>query len=327
MPLEFEGVYDAAAYAKSQDYTRAKSIFGLWYRSFDLALFFAFWLVFDGFELVDQLVQAWAAGPIRQGLLYFGVIMLGSSVLSLPWSVYSTFVLEERYGFNRTTLTTFVTDRLKGLALVLLIGPPLAAGVLWFFLEAGRLAWLYCWLLLAAVQLLLMCIAPVCLMPLFLKFTPLADGELKTAIEDYARRVDFEFGGIYEIDGSTRSSHSNAFFTGFGATKRIALFDTLIRSATVDELVAVLAHEVGHEKHGHVIQSLAVSLAYSLAMLYLMAFLLSYPPLFTAFGVRSDQSADLLHGSGGAYGHSLHCVGRVLIPARMAMPSIVRIAC
>jgi STE24 endopeptidase len=191
LPLEFEGVYDAEAYAKSQEYTRAKTAFGLCFRTFDLAVFVAFWLLFDGFERVDSVVQQLAPGLIVQGLLYLGIIVLGSSVLSLPWSVYSTFVLEERFGFNRTTCATFVKDRLKGLALLLLLGPPALAAVLWFFLRAGTNAWLYCWATLAALQLLMMLLAPVCLMPLFLKFTPLPDGDLKTAIEAYASTVQF----------------------------------------------------------------------------------------------------------------------------------------
>jgi len=207
----------------------------------------------------------------------------------LPHAVYSTFVLEARFGFNNTTVRTFIMDRVKGLMLALVLGPPMGAAVLAFFTFAGDAAWLWVWLALTAFQLLLLFIAPACIMPLFISFTPLEDGPLKRAIHEYASQVGFAFGGIFQVDGSTRSNHSNAFFTGFGATKRIALFDTLIAQTTLPELVAILAHEVGHEKRGHIKQSLAFSVLYLFVMLYLVSLFISYTPLFTAFFVSTPS--------------------------------------
>jgi STE24 endopeptidase len=288
MPLEFEGVYDAAEYAQSQRYTRAKTVYKAWLGLFDLALLIAFWSL-DGFDVLDQAVlNAFPDAPVSQGLLYMFALVMGSTVISIPWKVYETFVLEERFGFNKTTARTFVTDRVKELALLVVIGPILGGGLLYYFIHAGAHGWLYAWGFVAAMQALLLLVAPIWIIPLFMEFTPLPDGELKSAIEKYAASVGFAFSGIFEVDASSRSSHTNAFFTGFGATKRIALFDTLIKSSSTTEILAVLAHEVGHEKRGHIKRTLAFSLVQTLVIFYLMSFFLppnSYPPLFAAFSV------------------------------------------
>ena len=285
IPVEMEGVYDADDYAKSQLYTRDKTAYGLCYHTFDVLTFASFWAL-GGFQAVDVLVQSIAPSSLlMQGLAYIGTIVVGSSVLSLPWSIYSTFVLEEKHGFNRTTCKTFVTDMIKATGLGVVIGTPLLAAFLWFFLKTSH-AWFYCFATLASAQLLIMLIAPTYIMPLFLSFTPLPEGELRTAIEKYATHVGFSFGNIYEIDGKTRSAHSNAFFTGFGSSKRIALYDTLIKQCTVDEMVAVVAHEVGHEKSHHQIRSAAFVMSYLFFVFYALGVVISYPPLFAAFGVE-----------------------------------------
>jgi len=293
MPKEFDGIYKPDAYAESQRYTKAKTIFGLLNKSFDLALLLVFWLVFDGFELVDGVVRSAVPGDsaespsldIWRGLLYMAIFGVGEGVLGLPWSIYFTFVLEEKFGFNKTTAKTFVVDLLKGLMLGVVLGAPLMAAVLAFFIYTGDRAWWLCWCFIAAFQIVVMFVAPVLIFPLFNEFTPLPEGELKEAIARYATSVGFTYGGIFEIDGSKRSSHSNAFFTGFGSTKRIALFDTLLKQMSTTEILGVLAHEVGHEKRGHIKLGIATSLAYMFVMLYVMGLFLSYPPLFAAFSV------------------------------------------
>jgi len=293
MPKEFEGIYEPTAYAASQKYTKAKTVFSLLNKSFDLAVLLIFWLAFSGFEALDLFVRYVVPGDsseapaldIARGLLYIFILSTAEGVLGLPWSVYFTFVLEERFGFNKTTVKTFVLDLLKGVLLAAVLGGPLGAVVLAFFVYAGGAAWYLCWIFVAVFQVVLMFVAPIWIFPLFNEFTPLEPGALKDAIDTYAAGVGFEYQGIYQIDGSKRSAHSNAFFTGFGKTKRIALYDTLMKQMDTTEIVGVLAHEVGHEKRGHVVQGIVVSLCYTFLLLYLMSFFLSYAPLFSAFAV------------------------------------------
>ena len=209
--------------------------------------------------------------------------MVAKSVISLPFSIYSTFVIEERFGFNKTTPKTFVLDLVKGLGLGLLIGMPLLAGILAFFMYTGDLAWLYAWIAITLFSLVMQYVAPTWIMPLFNKFTPLEEGELRTAIEEYTDKVDFPLQGLFVIDGSKRSSKSNAFFTGFGNNKRIALYDTLIENHTNDELVAVLAHEIGHYKKKHIIKGMITSVIQTGAMLFVLSIFLQAKGLFDAF--------------------------------------------
>ncbi len=206
-------------------------------------------------------------------------------MVALPFDVYAVFVIEERFGFNRTSRSTFVLDLLKGLAVGAVIGLPMMAGFLALFTYAGRFAWIYAWVAVVAFSFLMQIIAPAVIMPLFNKFTPLGDGELKEAILAYAKRVDFPLGGVFAIDASRRSSKGNAFFTGFGRRKRIALFDTLIERSPVDELVAVLAHEVGHYKKRHVLIGTLASALETGLFLGLFSVFLHQQGLFKAFGV------------------------------------------
>jgi STE24 endopeptidase len=209
--------------------------------------------------------------------------MLFKALLSLPFSIYHTFVIEERFGFNQTTWTTYLFDILKGLLLAILLGAPLLAGILAFFEYTGVNAWWLCWIAVTLYMLGVQFIAPTWIMPLFNKFSPLEDGELKSAILAYADSIKFPLQNVYVMDGSKRSAKSNAFFTGFGAHRRIVLFDTLIKQHTTGELVAVLAHEMGHYKKKHIIQSLILGILQMGFMLYLLSLFISYPGLFEAF--------------------------------------------
>lgn len=282
LPEEFEGVYDEDTYAKSQEYTKVRTKFGFITGGFDLLLLLGFWFS-GGFNWLDLWVRSWEFGDLLTGLLYIGIIMVAKTLIQLPFSIYSTFVIEERFGFNKTTPKTFIMDMVKGLGLGLVIGTPLLAGILWFFMYAGDLAWVYAWGAVTAFTLLMQYVAPTWIMPLFNKFTPLEEGELRTAIEEYTDQVNFPLQGLFVIDGSRRSSKSNAFFTGFGKNKRVALYDTLIENHTVDELVAVLAHEIGHYKKKHIIKGMVTSILQTGVMFFLLSVFLNAEGLFNAF--------------------------------------------
>ncbi|MEX2641123.1 MAG: M48 family metallopeptidase [Balneolales bacterium] len=282
LPGEFEGIYDKKEYQRSQSYTRERTRFGFLASTISLGLILAFWFS-GGFNYLDQLVRAWDLGTIATGLFYIGILMLAQSLLSLPFSLYSTFVMEEKYGFNKTTVSTFTADLAKGLLLSALLGLPLLAGIIWFFEFAGMYAWIYAWGAAALFILAIQFIAPTWIMPLFNKFSPLEDGDLKEAIMNYAQSVNFPLQGLYVMDGSKRSTKSNAFFTGFGKNKRIALFDTLTEKHPVPELVAVLAHEIGHYKKKHIQKSMMISVIHMGVMFALLQFFLTSQGLYEAF--------------------------------------------
>ena len=282
LPEEFEGVYDAETYRKSQEYTRVSTRFGFITSTFGILLILIFWFA-GGFNYLDIIVSSWELHPILTGLVYIGILIFARSILSLPFGVYDTFVIEEKFGFNKTTVITFITDMLKGLLLSVILGGPLLAGLLFFFDYAGAQAWIYCWAATTIFSLIIQFIAPTWIMPLFNKFTPLEDGELKTEITKYADSVRFQLKGLFVIDGSRRSSKSNAFFTGFGKNKRIALFDTLIEKHTTPELVAVLAHEIGHYKKKHILKSMVISILHMGLVFYLLSLFLGNKGLFAAF--------------------------------------------
>jgi STE24 endopeptidase len=288
LPEEFAGIYDADAYRRSQEYTRVKTRFGLLTSTFGIIVNLVFWFA-GGFQYLDRIVRGWSGSPILVGLAYIGILVIAKSALSLPFGIYSTFVIEERFGFNKTTVRTFITDILKAIGLGILLGAPLLAGVLYFFQYAGGAAWLCCWLATTIFSLLLQFIAPTWIMPLFSKFEPLPDGELRQAILSYAQSVDFPLKNLFVMDGSKRSAKSNAFFTGFGNNKRIALFDTLIEKHSVPGLVAILAHEIGHYKKHHILQGMVISILHMGVMFYLLSIFVSHAGLFAAFYVQQPS--------------------------------------
>lgn len=282
LPDEFRDVYDREAYEKSQNYLHHSTVFSLVTATFDLVVLLVFWFA-GGFNYLDLVVRALGFSPLPTGIVYIGILLLLQGLVSLPFSIYHTFVLEEKYGFNKTSPLTFISDKLKGIFLGLVLGTPVLAGLLWFFENTGSLAWVWAWLAVALFGFVLQYAAPTLIMPLFNKFTPLEDGELKSAIMDYARSVAFPLSGIFVIDGSKRSAKANAFFTGFGKQKRIALFDTLIENHTVRELVAVLAHEIGHYKKKHIIIAMCLSFINMGIVFFLLSVFLNNRLLFDAF--------------------------------------------
>ncbi|NTW82768.1 MAG: M48 family metallopeptidase [Chlorobiaceae bacterium] len=285
LPAEFSGIYDEDAYRKSQEYLRSTSRFSLVTAGFDLAVLLLLWFS-GGFNVLDQYMRGYGFNPVVTGILYIGMLLLAQSVITLPFSIYRTFVIEEKFGFNKTTPAVFVSDLLKALSLSILLGGPVLAAILWFFQEAGPMAWLWAWAGITFFSLLLQYVAPAWIMPLFNKFVPLEDGELKSSIMQYASEVNFPLTGIFVIDGSKRSSKANAFFTGFGKRKRIALFDTLIKNHPVEELVAVLAHEIGHFKKKHIIINMVLSLVNLGALFFLLSVFMNNRQLFDAFFMK-----------------------------------------
>jgi len=286
LPTEFSGIYDAEKYSKSQEYTRVTSRFGLLVSTVDIIVLLVFWFA-GGFTYLDLLVRSWQLNPISSGLAFIGILVVANMIVSLPFGIYSTFVIEEQFGFNKTTVSTFITDKLKGLMLGVVIGIPVVGGILWFFGWAGNTGWLYCWGAFTTFTLLLHYIVPTWIMPLFNKFTPLEDGELRRVMLEYAQKVNFPLTGIFVIDGSKRSARSNAFFTGFGKNKRIALFDTLVENHTAEELTSVLAHEVGHYKRKHILQTMVLSILHYGLMFYLLSIFLNSTELSASFYVTT----------------------------------------
>lgn len=275
-------IYNKDEYCRSQQYNRDNANFSLITSAFGLALLLIFWFC-SGFNVLDLWIRGWGFTSIINGLLYTALILLAYSIIMLPFNLYATFVIEQRYGFNRTTIHTFIIDRLKGLMLAALLGMPLLAGVLALFEYTGPYAWIYCWAVLTLYLIIMEFIAPTWIMPLFNKFTHLPDGELRRAIFAYADSVKFPLQNVFVMDGSKRSSKSNAFFTGFGHNKRIALFDTLIAQHSVGELVAVLAHEIGHYKKKHITASMIISILHFGLLLYLLSLFINSTGLSSAF--------------------------------------------
>jgi STE24 endopeptidase len=283
LPDEFRDVFDAEAFARSQAYSRESARHDLIAGGVRLAVFVMFWLA-GGFAWLQALVGGVTASPILQGLLGIGLLQVGGALLSLPFEWHDTFKIEAKYGFNKTTPGVFFADRLKGLALGGAIGLPVLALLLWLFGTFPG-AWIWAWLAVTVLVLTLQYVAPRYLMPLFNKFTPLEDGALKTAIHGLAETCAFPVKELFVIDGSRRSTKGNAFFAGFGQHKRIALYDTLIEKHSQPELLAVLAHEIGHFKRGHIIQRLVLVVVQLAVIFLLMGTVLANPGLHAAFGL------------------------------------------
>jgi len=290
VPAEFREVYDADRYRRSQEYTRARTRFGLVPAAFHVVVLLGFWFA-GGFGWLDRMVRGMELGPIAGGLVFIAALGLARMLFGIPFRWYSTFVIEERFGFNKTTPRTFWLDTLKGLVLAALLGGPLLAAILWLFEAAGPWAWVACWGVTTVFTVVVQFVAPTWILPLFNKFEPLEEGELREAVMAYASGVAFPLQGMFVVDGSRRSTKANAFFTGFGSKKRVALYDTLIEKHGTDELVAIVAHEIGHYKLRHVLKGMALGIAQSGVVFYLLSIFLTHDGLFAAFGVQERSVA------------------------------------
>ncbi len=283
-PDEFKPYYDTRRYRRSQRYLRDNTRLGWVSSAFNLLVILVFWFG-GGFPGLDAIVRGPGWGTVATGVVYIGALVLLHGLVSLPFNIYATFVIEARYGFNRTSPATFILDRLKGVVLGMALGGPLVAGVIYFFEAAGGNAWWYSWLVVIVFMLVMQYVAPTWIMPLFNRFEPLRDKSLRTAIMGYAASIQFPLKNVFIMDGSKRSSKSNAFFTGFGRHKRIVLFDTLVKGHTIDELVAVIGHEMGHYKMHHLLTGLLINILQTGLMFFLLSLCVSAPALFEAFGM------------------------------------------
>ncbi|MGB7395832.1 MAG: M48 family metallopeptidase [Pricia sp.] len=300
VPAELNDVFDTKEYEKSQAYKKTNYRFGLLTSIFSLLLTLSF-LILGGFEWVDQIVRETTDNEILMALLFFGIIMIGSDIVTLPFSYYSTFVIEEKFGFNKTTQATFFMDKLKGWLMMAMIGGGLLALIIWFFQWSGPNFWIYAWAAVAVFTLFMNLFYSKIIVPLFNKLTPLETGSLKTKIQSYAENVGFELHNIFVIDGSKRSTKANAYFSGFGSEKRVTLYDTLIDDLEEEEIVAVLAHEVGHYKRNHIVFNLTASILLTGLTLFLLSLFINNPEVSRAIGVSQPSFHAALIGFGILY--------------------------
>ncbi|PWG05081.1 M48 family metallopeptidase [Polaribacter aquimarinus] len=284
IPDKLKDVYEEDEYKKSQLYKKTTAKFSNITSLFTTILTLVFFF-FDGFKYVDSFARSYTEHPILIALIFFGIIMLGSEIISTPLSYYSTFVIEEKFGFNKSTKKTFWLDKIKGLFISALLGGGILALIIWFYQLTGKNFWVYAWVLVALFSLFINMFHAKLIVPLFNKQSPLEDGKLKEAIESYAQKVGFTINNIFVIDGSKRSTKANAYFSGFGSQKRITLYDTLINDLETDEIVAVLAHEVGHYKRKHIIFNLISSILLTGLTLYILSLFVNSPVLSEALGI------------------------------------------
>ena len=284
IPGEVKGIYDEEKYKKQQAYQRENHRFGILTSSFSMTITLAMFL-FYGFALVDGWAWSFTGNAILAALIFFGIIMFASDIINIPFEIYDTFKIEEKYGFNKTTPKTFVFDKIKGWLVSALIGGGLLALVIFIYQLTGKMFWICAWAVVSAFSIFMAMFYSNLIVPLFNKQTPLDEGELRDAISAFARKVGFKLDNIFVINGSKRSTKANAYFTGLGAKKRIVLYDTLINDLETEELVAVLAHEIGHNKKKHVVQGLLIGLVQIAIVLFVFGLLINNPNLSGALGV------------------------------------------
>lgn len=288
LPKELEGIYDAEKYAKHIEYKKAN----FWFEMFSDAISTIILLVIllmGGFAMLNSWVMSISSNAIIQALLFFGVIGIGSSIISLPFSIYGTFVIEERFGFNKTTPKIFILDLLKSLILGAVIGGGLMSLIVWLYTLTETDFWLYAWLVTSLFMIFMSMFYTTLILPLFNKQIPLEEGELRSAIEAYSKGVGFKIDNIFVMDGSKRSTKANAFFSGLGGRKRIVLYDTLINDLSTQQIVAVLAHEAGHNKLKHTLYGAILGVLQAGVMFYLFSLFVSSPALSGALGVDSPN--------------------------------------
>jgi STE24 endopeptidase len=290
VPKAFEQAITLAAHQKAADYTIAKSRFGLIEMTWGAAVLLGFTLL-GGLDLLNKLLLAWMGGGMWQQLALLAAFALVSGLLDLPFTLWQTFRLEERFGFNKMTWRLWLSDTLKSTLLGAAIGLPMAALILWLMGAAGSLWWLWAWGAWVAFNLLLMLVYPTFIAPLFNKFKPLDDAALQSRVNALMQRCGFAAKGLFVMDGSTRSAHANAYFTGFGASKRVVFYDTLLRQLEAGEVEAVLAHELGHFKHRHVVKRMVAMFALSLAGFALLGWLSAHTWFYAGLGVQPNMGA------------------------------------
>ncbi len=284
IPEELQDVYDETEYIKSQAYKKVNHQFSNYTGLFSLLLTLTFFFL-DGFEFIDNIARSYTDNNILIGLIFFGLIMIGNDIISTPFSYYKTFVIEEQFGFNKTTRKLFVIDKIKGWLMTIIIGGGILALIIWFYEFTGQYFWLYAWGLVTLFIVFMNMFYSKLIVPLFNRQVPLKNGELRDKISAYAKTVGFKLDKIFVIDGSKRSTKANAYFSGFGSEKRVTLYDTLINDLNDEEIIAVLAHEVGHYKRKHIIFNLITSILLTGLTLFILSLFISNPLLSNALGV------------------------------------------
>jgi STE24 endopeptidase len=281
IPKELEDVYDKEKYRKSMAYKKVNYRFAILTGTFSLAVILLM-LFYGGFAFADNLVRHVTQHPIPVALLFFGLLMLASDLINIPFAIYDTFVIEERFGFNKTTVRTFILDRIKSWMLGAIIGGSILAAIVWFYTLTGKHFWIFAWILISIYTIFMYMFYSVLIVPLFNKQTPLEEGELRDAITEFSEKAGFKLKNIYMIDGSKRSTKANAYFSGLGSRKRIVLYDTLVNDLEKDEIVSVLAHEIGHYKKKHTLTGVIISIIQTGVILYILSLFVGSPVLSEA---------------------------------------------
>ncbi len=288
LPPELEGVYDEERYKKSQNYEAENHRFSIITSTFNLILIITF-LSLDGFAFVDDIARSLTNNSLIVPLIFFGILFLALDIVNLPFSLYDTFVIEEKYGFNKTTPKLFITDKLKGWLLTAILGSGILLLVVWFYHKTGTEFWLYAWGLIVLFTVFMTMFYTYLILPLFNKLEPLEEGNLKSSIINFCKKAGFKLKDIFVMDGSKRSTKANAFFSGLGKKKRIVLFDTLIEEMKNSEIVAVLAHEIGHYKKKHTLVNIVISVLQTGITLFILSLLINNPVLSRALGVEQPS--------------------------------------
>ncbi len=288
LPETLKGIYDQAKYKNSQEYDAAKGKLSFWSSTFSFVVMIGM-LFFGGFAWVDSLVSAYTSHPMWSTLSFFAFLAVVSDIIGIPFELYSIFCIEEKFGFNKMTTKTFFVDKIKGWLLAAIIGGLLLSAFIWFHRAFPNWYWLYAWMVFTGFSLLMMMFYANLIAPIFNKLTPLESDDLRSAIEAYAQKVNFPLKNIMVMDGSKRSTKANAYFSGLGSSKNIVLYDTLIEKQSTAEVVAVLAHEVGHFKKKHILQSFIISSLIMLLTLYIMHLVVDNPLLSAALGAQTPK--------------------------------------
>lgn len=283
IPIELHGIYDAEKYKQQQEYQKENSSLSLLSGCISFVITFVV-LLFSGFGWLDSTVRSYIESPLLITLVFLAIIFLCSLIISLPFSYYDTFVIEDKYGFNKSTKKVFWVDTLKSLLLGCILGGIIISIITWFFQNLGDHAWLYAWGIITLFSLFVTLFYSNLIVPLFNKQTALEQGELRDAIENFSQKAGFDLTNIYVMDASKRTTKANAYFTGLGHKKRIVLFDTLINDLTTDEIVAVLAHEIGHYKKKHTTTQLIISILQTGLLLFILSFFLNSADISLAMG-------------------------------------------
>jgi STE24 endopeptidase len=286
LPEKLKGICDGEEYKKTQLYQKDNDRLSLWASTFNLIVILIM-IIAGGFALVDNIARTFSTNGVIISLVFFGIIGFVSDIINIPFSCYDTFVIEKKYGFNTMTVRTFITDHIKSWLIALLVGVPVLGLITWFYYKTGKNFWLYAWGLITLFSVFINLFYSELIVPLFNKQVPLPEGSLRTLIEDFAKRTGFRLKNIYIIDGSKRSTKANAYFSGFGPKKRIVLYDTLQKELSEEEIVAVLAHEIGHYKKKHVLLNLFFSILVTGFMLFLLSVVVNSPSFSQALGSQN----------------------------------------